>query len=758
MGLGRLCQFTGKWPGYWDRPKKEGAGDGPAPSPLAEVEQQTMPQERRVRIGIDVGGTFTDAVAIDNDTLEIIAQVKVLTTHTAAEGVARGIVEALEKLLHTAQIAPERVVFIAHGTTQATNALLEGDVAPVGIVGMGAGIDGMRARGQTAVGDIEVAKGRMLHTYHTFLDSARLTRETLQAAIQDLVGRGAQVVVGSEPFSVDDPTHERQVMETARAVGYPASGTHEISKLYGLRIRTRTAVINASILPRMLETANLTESSIQKASIQAPLMIMRCDGGVMDVTEMRNRPILTILSGPAAGVAGALMYEKVSDGIFLEVGGTSTDISAIQNGRVMLQYAEVGGHKTYLNSLDVRTVGLAGGSMVRVADGQVETVGPRSAHIAGLEYSVYQNPEDIVDPELELIQPKPSDPPNYAVIRTRTGKQYALTLSCAANLLGVVKTGDYAYGSAETARRAFAALARHLNCTAEQAAERVLDRAVERVRPTVEGLIKDYGLDAQFVTLVGGRGGCSAIVPYLAHKMGLKSKLAQNCQVISTIGVALALVRDVVERTIANPTAEDVLRIRKEAEAAAIRAGATPASVEIHVSVDTQRNVVRAVAMGATEMRARDLTVKQVPTGERQRIAADSLRVPAAGVSLVAETPNLSVYSGRPPQSLFQKLVGGARADLRAVDPEGIIRLQVKGGQARSTRIGEALQVLQAEVEAKTAWGDGGAILPNVFVLLGARILDLSGLPSLDQLLSLANVELAGHVPEEPVVIITSPR
>ena len=113
---------------------------------------------RLVRIGVDVGGTFTKAVLLDNDTHEIIAQAVVPTTHTAAEGVAAGVIEAFRQSLATARIAPSDVVFIAHSTTQATNALLEGDVASVGIVGMGRGaVESRLARSQTVIGDIEEA-------------------------------------------------------------------------------------------------------------------------------------------------------------------------------------------------------------------------------------------------------------------------------------------------------------------------------------------------------------------------------------------------------------------------------------------------------------------------------------------------------------------------------------------------------------------------------------------------------------------------
>ena len=359
----------------------------------------------KVRIGIDVGGTFTDAVIIDDNTYKLVGTLKILTTHKENEGVTFGIIKVIKEVMEKYNIKPEDVVFIAHGTTQATNALLEGDVVPIGIVGMGNGMEGLKARGDTQVGDIELAPSRYLKTYHRYMDTSK--ENNIEAVIKELKDEGCEVIVASAAFSVDDSSSETEVLKIASKMGIYSTGSHEISKLYGLKIRTRTASINASILPKMIETANMTEVSVKKAGIKAPLMIMRGDGGVMDINEVRKRPILTMLSGPAAGVAGALMHEKISNGVFLEVGGTSTDISVIKNGKVMVEYAVVGGHKTYLSSLDVRTVGIAGGSLVRIGDKGVIDVGPRSAHIANLGYSVYSNPEDIVC--LLYTSPSPRD-------------------------------------------------------------------------------------------------------------------------------------------------------------------------------------------------------------------------------------------------------------------------------------------------------------------------------------------------------------
>ena len=233
----------------------------------------------------------TKAVALDNETHEIIGESIVMTTHDHPMGVAAGVIECFEKCLSQNNIAPEDVVFIAHSTTQATNALLEGDVAKVGILAMAAGgVEGWLAKRQSNIPDIDLGTGRHIETCHTFLKIKNLNENTIDAAIEGLVKEGAQVIVASRAFGVDSINDELMVQQVAEKKGLMVSVASDISKLYGLTRRTRTAAINGSILPKMMNTATSTEKSVRTAGITVPLMIMRGDGGVMDITEMKKRP------------------------------------------------------------------------------------------------------------------------------------------------------------------------------------------------------------------------------------------------------------------------------------------------------------------------------------------------------------------------------------------------------------------------------------------------------------------------------------
>ena len=250
---------------------------------------------KKYRIGIDVGGTFTDAVIIDGDTFEIVAKKKIPTTHS--EGVAKGIIRIISAVLHEANISPNEVTFIAHGTTQATNALLEGDVAHVGIIGMGGGFDARNAKNETNVPPIELCPGKFLPSSHRFIESSNIEKSVIQDLIRQLGEEGSKVILASEAFSVDNPTNEKKVSSIAAEMGFYSAVGYEISQLYGLKMRTRTALINASLLPKMMQTADMTEQAVKNAEIHSKLMIMRCDGGVMSIDEVRKRPILTMLSG-----------------------------------------------------------------------------------------------------------------------------------------------------------------------------------------------------------------------------------------------------------------------------------------------------------------------------------------------------------------------------------------------------------------------------------------------------------------------------
>jgi len=701
---------------------------------------QSSKPPRKLRVGVDVGGTFTDVVAIDAGTRGLVASVKVPTTHHAAEGVAAGIVAGIERLLERAQIASGDVAFIAHSTTQATNALLEGDVARVGIVGL---LDRLNvvARAQMQIPPFDLTPGVRFAPGIAFARAG--DDASARAAVDALVAQGVEAIAVTRAFGVDRPDAEERAAEYARTRGTFATSGHDVSSTYGLRARTRTAALNAAILPRMVETARTTAQAVCKADIRAPLMVMRSDGGVMDVREIERRPIHTLLSGPAAGVAGALLYEQVSDGIFIEVGGTSADCSAIRAGRPQMRAARIGGRRMMLRTLDVRTIGVAGGSMLRVDAHGITDVGPRSAHIAECAYASFVSPQRLEGARVSRLAPTPGDPPDYVVLVANDGGRIALTPTCAANVLGYVPEHAFARGNAEAARLGFALLARELGSSADALARRTLEIAGRKLRACVEALVLDYGLDPAIVVLVGGGGGAAALVPFVAEQMKLPHRIAKDAEVLSPIGVALALVRDSVERTIVEPTPEEIAQLRREASDRVIAAGAAPDRVEVSVEIDAQRNRVRATASGATAL-VEGVALEAVSENDVRAAAAASLRARADTLARVELTPALTGY--------------GSGRDLRVLDERGVIRLSLRGARLTRTRCSDLETELRSSIEDATSFGDVGRALPELYLLHGARIADFSGLASADQAIALAREEVTGRKADDLVAILAVPR
>lgn len=704
-------------------------------------------KHRAVRMGIDVGGTYTKCVAMDNETHEIIGKNEVKTTHDDENGVAAGVVQSFKNCMRENGIAPEDVVFVAHSTTQATNAFIEGDVANVGIVGVaGGGLEGFLAKRQLALKDIVLDEkvGRMIKVFNTFIKKKMLTEDLINQNIDDLLNQGAQVIVASMAFGVDSMDEEIMIHDCAEKKNVPVSMASDITKLYGLTRRTRTAAINASILPKMMATANATESSVREAGVTVPLMIMRGDGGVMEIGEMRKRPILTALSGPAASIMGSLMYLRASNAIYFEVGGTTTNIGVIKNGRPGVDYAQIGGHDTYISSLDVRILGCAGGSMVRINDREVVDVGPRSAHIAGCEYACFTPEEEIVDPQIEMVSPKPSDPADYVTIRLKNGKRICFTNTCAANVLGLIDEKYFAHGNASAARKAMQPVADKMGITVEQLATQILDKDFEKVNACINALAEKYQLDHDSMKLVGCGGGAASLVPYCAEKMGLQYDIPENAEVISSIGVALSMVRDVVERVIPSPTQEDIREIKKEAADAAVSSGASPDTVEVHIEIDSQTGKVTAIATGSTEVKTTDL-LKECDENEAKELATQDFGPMVSQIRLAEKTDKFYVYQGE----------RDGKQPIRIVDKKGFIKVQCSNGKVVKCAVQDYKEVVESIWKDVAVFKTDSILRPDFFVCVGPRVGDYSAV-DLEQIFLLMDLDLGDREPEEEIIIVGS--
>jgi N-methylhydantoinase A/oxoprolinase/acetone carboxylase beta subunit len=696
-----------------------------------------------VRVGVDVGGTFTKAVAMAGSPAALSAHVVVPTTHTAEAGVADGVASALRALFADLAAAGSEVELVAFSTTQAMNALLEGDVARVGVIGIGAAPELRQARKRTRVGDIKLAPKRVLHTEHAFIDATGgVSAADADIALDGLVASGCTAIAVSGAFAVDAPEHERFVADRARERGLPVCAGHELTGTYGLETRTVSAAINASILPVVERTATVVEHVLDEAGLAVPLLVLRGDGGAMAIEAFRRAPSLTIGSGPAAGVAAALHQLGLDDGIVLECGGTSSNVSVVKNGRTALRTLRVMGRPTSIRSVDSWVVGAAGGSMARLGRRKVEETGPRSAHIAGLGYGCYAGLTADDGCSVEAEAPRAGDPEQYAVVVCADGRRLALTATCAAHALGVADAADAAGGAAPVALRdsalvGFEALGRRMRCSAETAARALLDRAVDKIAQAAADAARahDFGPDVPLVAL-GGAG--SALVPSVAARLKRPYVRPDNPEILSSIGAALSLVRAEVACHDSGPRAS--MALAREAERACVAAGAAPQTVQVETSFEARVGLLRSVATGAVALESGAAERPRASEPEQLEAALHALGLPAGGLQLIARSDFFRVFSEN----------GSGR--VAVVDGHGSVPFAEHAKRVIAASSGDLLAPLSEALDAGTVNLGVATLLPRVAVVCGPHLVDLSDSRRPEDVLAGAQAVVEGR--DEPAVAV----
>ena len=314
-------------------------------------------------LGVDTGGTYTDAVILEDEE-RVIAFSKALTTHS---DLSLGIGSAIQKAVKQRNTAPEKISLVSLSTTLATNALVEGQGDRVALIMIGFKDSDLEKHSifDALKGDpFLVIEGG--HNYAGF-EKSRLAKNKLSKWVSEIKGVSAYAVCSQ--FAVRNPEHELEAAKIIRKLtDKPVSLSHQISaKLNGPK-RALTAVLNARLIALIDLLIVKAEHVIKSLGILAPLMVVRGDGALISAAQAREKPIETILSGPAASIVGARWLTGETEAIISDIGGTTTDIAVLKGGKPAIdpRGASVGPYRTMVEAVAMYTFGLGGDSEVKL--------------------------------------------------------------------------------------------------------------------------------------------------------------------------------------------------------------------------------------------------------------------------------------------------------------------------------------------------------------------------------------------------------
>ncbi|MEM7218268.1 MAG: hydantoinase/oxoprolinase family protein [Pseudomonadota bacterium] len=505
-----------------------------------------------LRIGIDVGGTHTDAVLVRGDM--VLATTKALTS----ADVLGGVCEALENVLATPGVEPCDVEAVMLGTTQFTNAVVERrELTEVAAIRIGLPSGQGLAPKCGWPEDIAAALGASDYAVHGGLlydgqPLAPLDERELTTVVDDLVARRVQAVAITAAFSPMNPAHEIEVGRRVRAA-LPAAHitlSHRVGGL-GLLERENAALLNTSLLPFADRVVGAFTAAVRERGLDCPFFISQNDGTLMDAEFARTKPALTFASGPTNSLRGAARLTGLQDALVVDIGGTTSDIGALRGGfpRQSNMVIEVGGVRTNFRMPDILAVGLGGGSLVS-EDG--DAVGPRSVgHRLVSDGRVFGGntltATDIV----------------VAADRAQVGD--------------ASRVADLPAATIERARARMTAL---------------LNDHIEQMKPNSEPLP---------LVLVGG-GALLVTQPLGAATEVLRP---DNADVANAIGAAIAQIGGEAEEMFANddvPREQALARVTANATRAAIEAGAAANSIEV---ADVEATPVSYMARATTRYKVR---------------------------------------------------------------------------------------------------------------------------------------------------------
>jgi len=316
-------------------------------------------------IGIDTGGTYTDAVIVDTQNHEVVASAKSLTTRGKLQ---IGVTNALDSVMQASaeRLDSNQIGLVSLSTTLATNALVEGMGSNVAAILIGFNDDMViRSHLRKAIPSAQIIRIDGGHQYDG-KQTCALDETALRLAIEKHVDSVEAFAIAAT-YSIRNPQHEQRAREiVAEYCEYPTTISSELSDGLNGPLRALTATFNVRIVSLIIDLIQSVRNAMEDYQIDAPLMIVKGDGSIASADSIIGKPIETILSGPAASVIGANFISHLNDFVIADVGGTTSDVATVKNGWPSLNEkgAMAGGYRTLVRAIDMQTIGLGGDSEV----------------------------------------------------------------------------------------------------------------------------------------------------------------------------------------------------------------------------------------------------------------------------------------------------------------------------------------------------------------------------------------------------------